>query len=380
MARHPTHARRSAAASTSGARETRLTSAQRYRDCPSWRGGAAGLTDQRVSRSILDRALALLDRSSIVWLARRRERRGREHWPLAVLKEGLLFPQHVREGRAQRSLALIAGMSSLLGGAEVAYEHYRGSYGQRIMYTPIALSALACGASLWGARDPSVARTLMPALSGLLIADGVVGFVFHVRGVARKPGGWRIPAVNVTTGPPVFAPLLLGIGGYLGIIAAFMRRADDPGDRSFPRRFRPRWRWSYDVREGQFQKHMAGATSFAALLSGLEALYSHYKNNFRYKAQWTPIVTAPLLAASALWAVKSRRAARTALPATALLAAANGAIGFLYHARGVKRRPGGLGRLGYNILYGPPIFAPLLFSAAGFLGLLASVMRREARA
>ncbi len=333
-----------------------------------------------MKRPILARLLQLLDRSSLVWLARRRERRGREHWPLAVLKSGLLFPQHVREGRAQRSLALIAGVSSLLGGAEVAYEHYRGSYGQRIMYTPVALSALACGASVWAVGNRRVARTLMPALSALLLADGVVGFVFHVRGVARKPGGWHIPAVNVPTGPPLFAPLLLGIGGYLGIVAAFMRRADDPGDRSFPRAFRPRWHWSFDVREGRFQRHMAGATSVAALLSGFEALYSHYKNAFRYKVQWTPLATAPLLAASALWAVKSRRAARTALPATALLAVANGAIGFLYHARGVKRRPGGMGRLGYNILYGPPIFAPLLFSAAGFLGLLASVMRREKRA
>ena len=248
------------------------------------------------------------------------------------------------------------------------------------MYTPVALSALAGGASLWAVRNRWVARTLMPAISALLIADGVVGFGYHVRGVARKPGGWRIPLVNVPTGPPLFAPLLLGIGGYLGIVAAFMRRGDDPGDRSFPRALRPRWRWSYGVREGRFQKHMAGATSLAALLSGFEALYSHYKNNFRYKSQWTPVVTAPLLAASALWAVKSPRAARTALPATALLAAANGAVGFLYHARGVKRRPGGVHRLGYNILYGPPILAPLLFSAAGFLGLLASVMRREKRA
>jgi len=28
-------------------------------------------------------------------------------------------------------------------------------------------------------------------------------------------------------------------------------------------------------------------------------------------------------------------------------------------------------------LYGPPILAPLLFSACGMLGLLASLMRRE---
>ena len=31
----------------------------------------------------------------------------------------------------------------------------------------------------------------------------------------------------------------------------------------------------------------------------------------------------------------------------------------------------------YNIMYGPPIFAPLLFAACGTIGLLASLMRRE---
>lgn len=331
----------------------------------------------RMTRSLFEQALALLYRRSIGWLVRHRARPGHQQLPMALARAGLLFPRHVREGRAQRSLAFIAGISSLLGGAEVAYEHYRGSYGQRVMYTPVALSALACGASFWGMRNARVARTLMPAASALLIADGVVGFLYHVRGVARKPGGWRIPLFNVPMGPPLFAPLLLGVGGYIGIIAAFMRREDD--ESAFSRWWLRRGRRSHEAREGRSQKHMAAATSIAAVLSGLEALYSHYRNNFRFKAQWTPIVAAPLLAASALAAIKSPRAAQTALPATSLLAMANGAVGFLYHARGVKRRPGGLGRLGYNIMYGPPIFAPLLFSAAGFLGLLASVMRREKR-
>jgi hypothetical protein len=31
----------------------------------------------------------------------------------------------------------------------------------------------------------------------------------------------------------------------------------------------------------------------------------------------------------------------------------------------------------YNIVYGPPLFAPLLFAASGLLGLLASLLRRE---
>ena len=53
------------------------------------------------------------------------------------------------------------------------------------------------------------------------------------------------------------------------------------------------------------------------------------------------------------------------------------ASGFYYHARGVVRRPGGLKKPLYNIIYGPPIFAPLLFAACGTIGLLASLMRRE---
>jgi hypothetical protein len=59
------------------------------------------------------------------------------------------------------------------------------------------------------------------------------------------------------------------------------------------------------------------------------------------------------------------------------LAIADGTVGFGYHARGVLRRPGGLKKPIYNIIYGPPLFAPLLFAASGFLGLLASLLRRE---
>ncbi|HEV2272791.1 MAG TPA: hypothetical protein VGR96_01425, partial [Acidobacteriaceae bacterium] len=41
----------------------------------------------------------------------------------------------IREGRFQRSLALITAATSILSGLEVAYEHYRGSYSRRVMYT-----------------------------------------------------------------------------------------------------------------------------------------------------------------------------------------------------------------------------------------------------
>jgi len=124
---------------------------------------------------------------------------------------------------------------------------------------------------------------------------------------------------------------------------------------------------------------VAIVTGVSALLSGFEAYYSHYKNNFRYWVQWTPIVLAPLLAGASFASVKSRRVAATALPTLSVLASADAAVGFYYHARGVLRRPGGRKHLLYNIMYGPPIFAPLLFGAAGMLGMLASLLRRRNR-
>ena len=314
--------------------------------------------------------------------------------PRTIIRDATLVDQHIREGRFQRSLALIAGLSALLGGLEVTQQHYQGSYGQRIMYSPVFISPFLLLAGVWGAFNRRVARTLLPASSLLLLGDGIVGFIYHIRGVARKPGGWRIPVFNVTMGPPLFAPLLLGIGGFLGLIATFLRREDDPGvDRSArkaPTRHR-RWRFvprglraetlklEHEIREGRFQKMLAGATAVSAGLNGMESLYSHYKNDFKYKSQWTPVLLSPVIMVAGVWAIFSRRVARTLLPFVSLLAALDGAVGFWFHARGIARRPGGLKTPAYNFLYGPPIFAPLLFAATGFLGLLASLLRREKR-
>ncbi|MGH2516260.1 MAG: hypothetical protein ACRDHP_11450, partial [Ktedonobacterales bacterium] len=96
-----------------------------------------------------------------------------------------------------------------------------------------------------------------------------------------------------------------------------------------------------------------------------------------YNIEWVPILLAPIIAAAGIGAIFSRTVARTALPITSLAATAAGATGFFFHARGITRMPGGLKKPAYNVVYGPPIFAPLLYAATGFLGLLASLLRRE---
>jgi hypothetical protein len=289
-----------------------------------------------------------------------------------LAKDVMGIDAHIREGRFQRSLALLAGLSSLLAGLEVAYEHYKGSYGQRVMYTPVVLSGALAGAGVWGFFNRWAARTVLRLVSVVTLLDSVIGLFFHVRGIQRKPGGWRLPVANIVMGPPVFAPLLFGITAYLGLIASFLRREEDPhGVNALSSG------WSADIREGRFQEHLAVVTLLSTFFSGFEALYSHYKNNFRYKAQWTPVIIAPLLMGAAALSIRRPKAARTLLPVMSALAIADGAIGFFYHARGVLRRPGGRKLILYNILYGPPLFAPLLFAACGAVGLLASLMRRE---
>lgn len=295
---------------------------------------------------------------------------------------------HIREGRFQRWLALAAGLSSVLSGLEVSYEHYKGSYSRPVMYTPLILSGALALAGTAGFFSRRAASTLLPAVSAVTVADSVIGFYFHVQGIRRKPGGWRLPVVNIVMGPPIFAPLLFGTSAYLGLIASFLRRGDDNGDVVPRAAASAHWAASLsglheaigaeqDLREGRFQQHMVVATIVASFLSGFEAAYSHYKNNFRYGVQWTPLIVAPALMLAGAAALKNKRAAHTVLPAVSAVAMLNGGIGFGYHVRGVVRRPGGTKKLLYNIIYGPPVFAPLLFAASGFLGVLASLLRRE---
>lgn len=310
--------------------------------------------------------------------------------PLMLKRDEHMIVEHIREGRFQRSLAAITAFSSLLSGLEVAYEHYIGSYSQRVMYTPVILSGGLCMASVWAIFNRWAARTVLPITSALMIVDGVVGFGLHALGIQRKPGGWRLPVANIVMGPPINAPLLLGISGFLGIITACLRRED--ASPIFSRHHRS-WlvevlpqtlsrdvsRAEQDIREGRFQRAMGVAAAISAFLSGFEALYSHYKNNFTYRVEWTPIVLTPLVMLAGFGSIWSRMMGRVFLPLTSAAALLSGMIGFFYHARGVMRRPAGLKKPFYNIVYGPPIFAPLLFSATGFLGLLAGFLRRAKR-
>jgi hypothetical protein len=80
---------------------------------------------------------------------------------------------------------------------------------------------------------------------------------------------------------------------------------------------------------------------------------------------------------AAVGAAASERIARYVLPIASIVTFCDGLLGFALHLRGIKRMPGGFTNLQFNITLGPPMFAPLLFSAVGICGVIASLLRRR---
>src|ERR1700759_5720098 len=91
--------------------------------------------------------------------------------------------RNVRSGRMQRTLAAATAFSALPLGLEIYFEHFRGSFGDKWMWTPVALSPLVTAAGLAGGRSRRAAKTFLPAVSALYCLDGLVGVYTHVQGV-----------------------------------------------------------------------------------------------------------------------------------------------------------------------------------------------------
>jgi hypothetical protein len=132
--------------------------------------------------------------------------------------------RNFRRGRAQRLLSAMTAASALPLGAEVFTNHYGGSFGNKWMWTPVLLSPALAAAGVAGFVSERAARTVLPAVASLYFLDGVAGTYFHLRGVARKPGGFREVTYNLVMGPPALAPGSLAMVGGIGLAAALSRR------------------------------------------------------------------------------------------------------------------------------------------------------------
>ncbi len=133
----------------------------------------------------------------------------------------------VAHGRFQQGMALTSAFLALLSGGEAYFEHMRGSYNQRAMWTPVWVTPPMLAAGIGAARSPRIARRVLPITSLVTFLDGLLGFGLHLRGIQRMPGNVSNLRFNITLGPPLFAPLLFCAVGLLGLIASLLRRSVD---------------------------------------------------------------------------------------------------------------------------------------------------------
>jgi hypothetical protein len=132
--------------------------------------------------------------------------------------------RNIRSGRMQKALALATAASAPPLGFEIYLEHYKGSFGDRWMWTPIVLTPPLTAAGIAAVFSPRAAKTVLPALSALYALDGAIGVLTHIRGIHRKPGGFKEPTYNLVMGPPLLAPGALCMVGAMGVLAAFVKR------------------------------------------------------------------------------------------------------------------------------------------------------------
>ncbi len=134
--------------------------------------------------------------------------------------------ENVSHGRFERSLSALTAGAALVTGAEIFLEHDSASFGNKMMWTPVAITPIGMAAGVAGFFSKRYAKTLLPIASAMIVINGLQGTYLHIRGVAQRPGGWSLPRYNVEMGPPLFAPLLFTVVGGMGLLAAILRREE----------------------------------------------------------------------------------------------------------------------------------------------------------
>ncbi len=255
--------------------------------------------------------------------------------------------------RLNRAAGMIAG--SVL--ADSAMEHYRGSFHNKAMWTPLISSALSLAVSVHGHRDKRHGahrgRDLVYAAAGL---TGIVGTGFHLYNITKKPGGfsWQ----NVFYSAPIGAPAALSVSGLMGFLSERVRD-NEPG--TSPRI------------AGTSAGRMVAALTGVSLLGTMgEAGLLHFRGAYHNPVMFVPVsvppVAAALLGNTAIGRSRVRRPiTRWWLRATTLM----GILGVAFHAYGVSRNMGGWRNWRQNAFSGPPLPAPPAFTGLAMAGLAA---------
>jgi hypothetical protein len=134
----------------------------------------------------------------------------------------------VQTGRFERSLAALTAAGAVITTAEIYTEHDSASFGNRMMWWPIVIVPTLVPAGIAAVFSRRAAKTVLPLASAVVVANGLQGTYLHARGIAQRPGGWEFALYNLEMGPPLFAPMLASMVGGMGLLAALLRREEDP--------------------------------------------------------------------------------------------------------------------------------------------------------
>jgi hypothetical protein len=239
--------------------------------------------------------------------------------------------------------------------ADSAIEHYRGSFQNKAMYTPLVVSALALATSLHGTSDSRpFAHSVRDWIYVGAALTGLFGTGFHFYNIGKKVGGfsWQ----NMFYGAPLGAPFAILLSGLLGFCSERVRDT-------------PRWRnpTIFGLPAG---RAMASVISGGLLGTMGEAALLHFRGAFHNPLMALPVTLPPigsLLMASA--AIGPRRRDLWFTRWWLRLLAIMGFAGAGLHAYGVSRNMGGWRNWSQNILNGPPIPAPPSFTGLALAGL-----------
>ena len=83
--------------------------------------------------------------------------------------------RNVEHGRFERSLSGLTAASALVTGVEIYLEHYKASFGDKWMWSPIVLTPPLVVAGIGGAFSRRWAKTVLPVAAGLYTANGLLG-------------------------------------------------------------------------------------------------------------------------------------------------------------------------------------------------------------
>jgi hypothetical protein len=264
---------------------------------------------------------------------------------------------------AAKRLNRAAGMLALSVLADSGIEHYRGSFRNKAMFTPLIVSALTLGISIHGTADRrETAHVTRDTTYLLTAATGLIGTGFHIYNVAKKSGGfsWQ----NLFYGAPLGAPTAILLSGLIGFCSERVRET--------PRGTTPS---IFGLPAG---RAMAALTSGGLLGTAGEAGLLHFRGAFHNPFMLLPVTLPPIGAALLARAAAAGPGRRHPFARWWMrLLVTMGIAGVGFHAYGVSRNMGGWRNWSQNVLNGPPLPAPPSFAGLALAGLAALALMRD---